>query len=204
MFGYSANPFLKSHLNIEDNLLLFDLLRQGNESAFEKIYKQYWAELYNAAYKRLPEKEKCQDIIQNVFTDLWTRRATLTIENPSAFLHTAVRFQVLKQISRGSKKNFLSESLSELVSPLESDGELLEKEAKSLVALYISALPPKRRNIFVLHYMEGLSTAKIAVQLNVSQKTVQNQLTTASQGLKFKLTHMLLLFLTFFALLFKQ
>ncbi|TKC05735.1 sigma-70 family RNA polymerase sigma factor [Pedobacter polaris] len=182
--------------NIENDISLFDLLKQGDESAFEKIYNRYWAELYNTAYKRLPEKEKCQDIIQNIFTDLWTRRAELEIDNPTAYLHTAVRFQVLKQISRSPKNTFITAHFeTELISPLASDSELLEKEVKTLIELYIAALPEKRKNIFLMHYFEGLSTASIATKLNVSRKTVQNQLTTASHALKFKLTHMFLLIL---------
>lgn len=194
--------FLKIQLNIEDEHALFALLKQGDEIAFSKIYKRYWIELYNSAYKRLPEKEKCQDIIQNIFADLWTRREIVEIENPTAYLHTAVRFQVLKQISRNPQNNFLSENfISELISPLATDGELLEKEVKNLIELYIQALPKKRRHIFVMHYFEGLTTAKIAMQLNISQKTVQNQLTTASHALRFRLTHMFLYVLVILSLL---
>lgn len=194
--------FLKTNVNIENESFLFALLKQGDEAAFEKIYKRYWRELYNAAHKRLPEKEKCQDIIQNIFADLWTRRADLEIDNPTAYLHTAVRFQVLKQITRSPKNSFISTQFeADLISPLASDGDLLEKEVKTLIELYIAALPEKRKNIFLMHYFEGLSTTNIAIQLNVSRKTVQNQLTTASHGLRFKLTHMFLWFLVLLALL---
>jgi len=187
--------FLKTHVNIDDESFLFALLKQGDETAFEKIYKLYWVELYNAAYKRLPEKEKCQDIIQNIFADLWTRREEVDIDNPTAYLHTAVRFQVLKQITRTPKNSFISTQFEkELISPLATDSGLLEKEAKNLIELYIAALPEKRKNIFLMHFYEGLSTANIAFKLNVSRKTVQNQLTTASHGLRFKLTHMFLWF----------
>ena len=182
---------LTNPLHIENDRVLFDLLKQGDQAAFEQIYRRYWAELYNAAYKRLPEKEKCQDIVQNVFMSLWTRRAEVVLDNPTAYLHTAVRFQVLKHISRQPQGSFLTEIFqNELISPLETDAELLEKEAKSVITYFIAALPRKRREIFVMHYFEGLSTAKIAVNLEISQKTVQNQLTTASHALRLKLTHM--------------
>lgn len=185
-------------MNIERNSAhddaLFDLLKQGDEAAFGKIYKLYWVELYNSAYKRLPEREKCQDIIQNIFTDLWNRKAELSLENPLAYLHTAVRFQVLKHIARSPKSSFFAESFeNELISPLQADGMLLEREVAELVELFIKALPEKRRKIFVLHYFEGLSTAQIAVELKISQKTVQNQLTTATHALRLKLTHLFLL-----------
>ncbi|WP_379083918.1 sigma-70 family RNA polymerase sigma factor [Pedobacter sp. UC225_65] len=158
-----------------------------------RFYKLYWTQLFNTAYKRLPEKEKCNDIIQNVFTDLWNRRATLDLDNPSAYLHTAVRFQVLKQVSRNPKNNAFTESFeTELISPLTTDGEVLEKEVKVLIELFIKALPQKRRDIFLMYYFKGLSTSQIANQLNVSQKTVQNQLATASNALRLRLTQLFL------------
>ncbi|SFA52397.1 RNA polymerase sigma-70 factor, ECF subfamily [Pedobacter suwonensis] len=179
--------------NNEHDHDLFDLLKQGDEVAFGKIYTLYWIELYNAAYKRLPEKEKCQDIIQNIFTDLWNRKAELDLANPVAYLHTAVRFQVLKHIARSPKNSFFGESFeNKLISPLQTDGILLEKEVAELITLFIKALPEKRRKIFVMHYFDGLSTAKIAFELNISQKTVQNQLTVATQALRLRLTHLFL------------
>jgi len=185
---------LEASRNSENDFYLFDLLKQGDEEAFSKIYKLYWPELYNAAYKRLPEKEKCQDVIQNVFADLWNRKAELDLQKPLAYLHTAVRFQVLKHMHKSSKNNSFSEVFEQkLISPLQTDGALLEKEVRGLIELFIKALPEKRRKIFLLHYFEGLSTAKISVQLNVSQKTVQNQLATATHALKFRLTHMFLI-----------
>lgn len=182
---------------IESEQLLFALLRQGNSAAFEKIYRRYWSSLYTSAYKRLPDKEKCKDIIQNVFMSLWTRREEITIDNPVAYLHTAVRFQVLKHISRDPRAAFFNETFErEIISPLASDASLLEKEAKMLIQHYIEALPKKRRHIFILYYFEGLSTANIAVRLNVSRKTVQNQLHTASHALRLKLTQFLVLLLS--------
>jgi len=192
---------LNANRNSENDIYLFDLLKQGDEGAFSKIYKLHWTELYNAAYKRLPEKEKCQDIIQNVFADLWNRKAELDLQKPLAYLHTAVRFQVLKHLYKNSRNNSFNTVFEErLISPLQTDGALLEKEVRVLIELFIKALPEKRRKIFLLHYFEGLSTAKISIQLNIAQKTVQNQLTTATHALKFRLTHLfLLLFLLYFS-----
>lgn len=190
--------------NREHDDALFDLLKQGDEAAFVKIYNLYWVELYNAAYKRLPEKEKCQDIIQNVFTDLWNRKAELDLEKPLAYLHTAVRFQVLKHIARSPRNSFFGKSFeNELISPLQADGILLEREVGLLLELFIKALPEKRRNIFIMHYFEGLSTSKIAFELNISQKTVQNQLTTATQALRLRLTHLFLVVSVLISAIFK-
>ena len=52
-------------------------------------------------------------------------------------------------------------------------------------------LLPKRRKIFLMHYYEDLSTSEIAKQLNISQKTVQNQLITASTYIRARFAHLL-------------
>ncbi|WP_345950723.1 sigma-70 family RNA polymerase sigma factor [Mucilaginibacter sp. PAMB04274] len=179
------------NVNINDDLKLFALLKQGDNQAFEDIYNKYWYDLYKTAFKRLNDKEKCRDIVQNVFTDLWNRRNELEILNLQAYLHTAARFQALKAISKLSNKTIFIEAFnSNITSGLQSDENLLKKEAQKLVEQFIKALPAKRRKIFVMHYMNDLSTAHIAQELSLSQKTVQNQLTTASHALRLKLTHL--------------
>ena len=59
-----------------------------------------------------------------------------------------------------------------------------EKELEELAQSWIDALPEKRRKIFLLHFRENLSTKEIAEKLGITQKTVQNQLGTASQDFK--------------------
>jgi RNA polymerase sigma-70 factor (ECF subfamily) len=182
---------LSNNANIEDDLTLFALLQQGDNPAFEHIYNKYFSSLFNTAYKRLNDRDMCQDVVQNVFTDLWKRRTELEIRDLQAYLHTAVRFQVLKVIARHSgRTTFVADFDKEIISSLHADEILLDKEARTLVEQFIDALPAKRRAIFIRHYIDELSTAQIALELNVSQKTVQNQLSTASYALRLRLTHL--------------
>jgi RNA polymerase sigma-70 factor (family 1) len=179
------------NVNIENDSILLALLKQGNNQAFENIYNKYWYGLFKTAFKRLADKEKCQDVVQNVFTDLWNRREELEIRDLQAYLHTAVRFQVFKAIKKQSgQTTFIDVFETEIISNLQADESLLNREAKKLVDQFINALPAKRRTIFIRHYMDQLSTAQIANELNVSQKTVQNQLITASHALRLRLTHL--------------
>ncbi len=181
-----------AEFDFEDDLFLFALLKQGDGGAFENIYKKYWPNLFKSAYKRLPDKNRCQDIVQNVFTDLWNRKGQLDIRNLQAYLHTAVRFQVLKAIARSNAQTAFTEVFdTTIASSLQADEILLNKEAKQLIEQFIAALPERRRNIFLMHYMEELTTAHIAATLNLSQKTVQNQLATAAQALRLRITHLI-------------
>jgi RNA polymerase sigma factor (sigma-70 family) len=174
---------------LSDHELLL-LIKQEDQRAFDSIYQKYWQDLYNTAYKRSRDKEQCRDIVQNVFIDLWARRSELVIENLPAFLHTAVRFQVFKEITRKPAAAMFLDDLDLIISsPIHTDDPLLEKEIIDLLGYWIAALPAKRRLIFLLHYKEELSTRDISARIGVSRKTVQNQLTTASQSLRIRLTH---------------
>jgi RNA polymerase sigma-70 factor (family 1) len=175
-----------------EELLL--LLQQDGDEGFSIVYRQFWPSLYNSAYKRLRDKEKCQDVVQNVFTDLWHRRKKITINNLAAYLHTAVRFQVYKQsLKTPVSIDFYGVFEELLESPFTADESVLSSELSNLIELWIAALPTKRRKIFLMHYYENLSTKEIADKLNISQKTVQNQINTASTYIKNRFAHLIIL-----------
>jgi len=128
-----------------DNELLLGL-KAGNQKSFSDIYEKYWKNLYNSAYKRLKNNEKSKDVVQNVFTSLWDRRQEVTIHNLSAYLHTSVKFQVYKQAIKAPQvAEFLEAFENILVSPVNTEDDVLEKEILSLIKAWIEALPPKRK-----------------------------------------------------------
>ncbi|QNK64776.1 sigma-70 family RNA polymerase sigma factor [Pedobacter sp. PAMC26386] len=170
------------------------LLNEGDQLAFTEIYRKYWEKIYISAYRRLKDKEQCRDIVQNVFAALWERRAEVVIKGLSAYLHTAIRFQVIKYVTRKPQNSELTESFENLISsPIQTDNQLFEKEVIKLLNLYIAALPKKRKEIFLLYHVEGISTSQIAEKLGISQKTVQNQINTVNQALRVRLQNLLVI-----------
>ncbi|QEH42165.1 RNA polymerase sigma factor [Chitinophaga sp. XS-30] len=164
---------------------LLQMLSQNDSTAFEILYDIYWESLYNTAYKRLQHEEHCKDAVQDVFADLWTRRKELEIDNLGAYLHTAVRFQVLKLVNRHSTRNtYFDPFETVLISYMNADGKVREKELSRIITAWMEELPRKRREIFLLYFEQERTTKEIAAQLNISQKTVQNQLGTAMQSLQ--------------------
>ncbi len=162
---------------------LIQLISQDNEQAFEELWSRYWKLAYNTAYKRLKDEDQCRDIVQDVFTDLWVRRNTLNIENLPAYLSTAVRYKVYKTLARAKVNTHFFDTFEAMLRPAGSaDNVIIEKELSKLAQAWLQTLPEKRRKIFKLHYIDNLSTKEIAQQLNISQKTVQNQLGLASDS----------------------
>ena len=169
------------------------LLHQGDEPAFAELYNRYWLELYNTAYQRLKNKEQVEDIIQDVFVKLWIRRAEIQIENAQAYLHTAIRFRVFNYVEREAVHESFFEPFETIgFSSSTADEKVLEKELLDLVYAYINTLPEKRKQIFLLYIKDNLSTREIAERLNISQKTVQNQLGTAMQNLHTRIAPILI------------
>lgn len=164
---------------------LYELVKSGDDNAFTMLYRRHWKSMFNSAYKRLLCRDQSQDIVQNIFINLWERRSSLEITNLQAYLHTAVRFQVFRFTSRQAEHSQLLQSFESTLAAIgRADDNLLEDEVLALVSLWIKALPEKRRQIFLLHCFDGRSTAEIANELNISQKTVQNQINTASVELR--------------------
>ncbi|GEP95869.1 RNA polymerase sigma factor [Chitinophaga cymbidii] len=175
---------------------LFLLLQEDDRTAFNFIYRRYWKTLYDIAYRSLQDPAQAADIIQDLFTALWLHRRDWQIENPGAYLYTAVRSRILNYVQRDLVKDAFYEPFEAIAtSSFTADGLIREKEMMHLVVQYIDTLPVKRREIFLLHFADRLSTQEIASRLGLAQKTVQNQLHTAVQGLfaKAGLTAFLLL-----------
>lgn len=171
---------------------LLSLIREDDRAAFSRLYKAYWPELYSTIYKRTHDRAQSEDIIQNVFADFWLRRERLHIENLGGYLHTAVRHQLYKLISRNPERAQHLDAFEELIiSPLAADNPLREKEIAELIRLWLEALPEKRRQIFLMHYTEELSTREIAERLGISQNTVQSQLFRANESLRTRLAQFL-------------
>ncbi len=187
MFAYMGNGLLC------DSILL-EHFRNGDNLAFEEIYKRYWHVLLNTAYKRLQNADASKDVVQNVFTDLWARRNVAEISNLKAYLYQATKFQSYKYFSKFHLNSPFYELLDDmLVSGCSADENLLDKEINILLQKWIEALPGKRKTIFLLRFKHRLTTNEIAGRLNVSQKTVQNQLGVAGSWMKKNIESLLFL-----------
>jgi RNA polymerase sigma factor (sigma-70 family) len=175
---------------------LTTLFIEGDEEAFVEIYRRNWQTMFNSAYKRLEDESQCEDLVQNIFVDLWERRQTVAIDNLSAYLLTAVKFQVIKYSTRRRSTAPLIDNFENyLISPLTSEDHLLDSEIAELVTLWIEALPEKRRMAFVMYYLEGMSTTQISEKLGITQKTVQNQIANASENIRNQVSKVFIFFI---------
>ncbi|MBT34566.1 MAG: RNA polymerase sigma-70 factor [Thalassobius sp.] len=164
----------------DDKLLVF--IRKDEQAAFLEIYQRYWARLYKYAYNVIQNQPACEDIIQEIFLDLWNRRKELLISNLQAYLYKSVKFQIFKYL----RKNEIEQKHLSLINKIQFVNNTEEyinvEELEQLLDKSISQLPEKCREIFYMSRFEQKSYQEIAQKLNISTQTVKNQV---SKALKF-------------------
>ncbi|WAC39478.1 RNA polymerase sigma factor [Pedobacter sp. SL55] len=162
--------------NVDDQYLLTQM-KGDDESAFHLLYDRYWEQVYNAAYKRLKDADYAKDITQDIFLQLWSRRKELNIAFVPSYLYMSVRNNVFKWMEKEQRFTTIPDLLSCLEQRSDrADVELLRKEFMAKYEAMVNSLPAAQQTIFKLRFHEDLSTKEIAEKLNISRKTVQNQL----------------------------
>ncbi len=176
---------------------LWKLVRLSNFQAFDEIYDRYWSKMYYAAYKVIKNHGASEDIVQEVFTDLWMKRKDTLISCLSAYLYGMVRNQVFNYLrSNNISKTHLERmnhiSFVEQTEQIVNFNQLQESYNKS-----VNTLPERCREVFKLSRNENLSIKEIAQRLDISPKTVENQITKALKYLRLALKESALLAIFF-------
>lgn len=165
--------------------ILLQRLREGNHLSYRELFDRHWQRTYNAVYKRLKDHKCAEDITQDIFMNLWLRRDLVEIDNLPAYLATAARYGVY----RAMEQQQVFVPVEDLVDVLRSstdnaDAPLLIKEFFLAFEEAVGGMPPARQQIFRMRYIEGLTPEEIAERLNISPKTVRNQLGRALSAFK--------------------
>ena len=172
------------------------MLASGSENTFKIVYQKYWQRLFLSAYNVLKDKEACEDIIQDIFVSLWQRRESLNINTSlPAYLFTATRYQVFHHIKKSTGRPELFKNLEKRFLTDAPDMTLYAKDMQEKINTAVNNLPEKCRNIYKLSREHQLSYKEIAYHLQISTKTVENQLSIALKKLRDALGDFMLFFL---------
>ncbi|MGA8264324.1 MAG: RNA polymerase sigma-70 factor [Ignavibacteriaceae bacterium] len=161
-----------------DNRIL-QSIKLDDKLSFERVYKQYWSKLYIYAFNVLKEREICEDIVQEIFIDLWTKRHAIKITDLNSYLYQSVKYQIFNCFRKNKYKKLLLMKFDLFVEQYAIDELYEQKELKEEINDIISKLPEQRRRIFQMSRRDGLSNKEISDNLNVSVQTVRNQISTS-------------------------
>lgn len=173
----------------DDKEILINDLSAGRKEAFEYLFTTYYPRLRNYASHFIADVDDTEDIIQDCFVNLWSRRAMLTGVSLSSMLFTMVRngclnFLKHKAIAEGYNTQTLrqvsgSEALYNLDFLGSADEELLYHELQRQINDTLQQLPERTRQVFMMSRLEGLKNREIAEQLGISVKVVEKHISQA-------------------------
>ncbi|UOB17901.1 RNA polymerase sigma factor [Abyssalbus ytuae] len=172
---------------------LVNQLSHNSKEAFNSLYKIYWEKLYSFSFKMSGDKEFSENVVQDVFVDLWNKRKSLKITSSiEGYLVQAVKYQVFKSYRYKKFNPTVIESEFEkyLIENIpDNNSELIEK-----VYLAINKLSEKRKQILLMHKLQELDIEQISHELKISKQTVKNQLSSAIKQLRIDLKKVAYLF----------
>jgi RNA polymerase sigma-70 factor (ECF subfamily) len=161
----------------------FDWATLNNEQVFKDLYKRYFVQLYRFAVSLVHCNETAEEIIHDVLVNLWKKRNSFSeIENLNTYLYVSVRNLCLNSIRDEGKHHHVDiETLYDEQSSGSVDPEslLISKEKLQGLNNVIDQLPARCKLIFRLVKEDGLKYKQVAAVLNISVKTVENQMTIA-------------------------
>lgn len=180
--------------------VLFSFVRQGKVEAFRVLYERYWEGMYRQAMAMTSCSDAAKDIVQEVFVELWDKRANLDIQlSVKAYLNRMTRNKILNVYTHQKVHEKYMLSLVDYFKAGENKTDYLLREnlVRDRISQEIAALPSKMRQIFEMSRNGNMSYKEIAEELQISDKTVKKQVSNALKILKTKLdiVYFLVLFL---------
>ena len=173
---------------IVDDRILLERLKKGDSACFEIIYSKYSGKLYNYVLNiSKGDFYLAEEIVQNVFIKIWEIRQHIDTEGSfNSFVFTVGKnlyLNALKSRMQGFLYHeYVMEHSSELANSVEEEVEfkMLEEQINTL----IEQLPPARRQVYILSRLKHVPNREIAQMLNISENTVESQLTKATQFMR--------------------
>lgn len=167
------------------------------EDVFEEYFHSFYEGLHRYAFSILKNNEDAKDIVQSAFTNLWEKRNEVDIRHSArAYLYTAVHNLSLNMIRNKKVRDMhLNRQIFAPAKPYAASD--YEEEAKNIQSL-IEMLPPVCREVFCKSRFEQRKYADIALDLNISVKTVEAHMGKALKILRTLTSAMILTVVVFF------
>lgn len=169
---------------------IVNAIRQGQESAFEQMFRTYYERLCRYADTLLKDADEAEEMVQTVFLTIWEKRAELEITlSLKAYLYRAVHNHCLNRIKHFSVRETHREySLYFQADGYDSVTEAIQaNELEERIERAVSKLPEQCQVVFRMSRFDEMKYQEIADQLGLSVKTIENQIGKALRIMRHEL-----------------
>jgi RNA polymerase sigma-70 factor (ECF subfamily) len=202
----STNKYLiMDEVNNKTDFELIKKIQSGNKPSFKVLFDKYYTQMTKTAYLIVKDKDIAEEIVQEFFIKFWIKRQEININSSvKSYLFQSIRFRSLNYYRDNKRNNIESLEIIEINGSINNqiddyDYDIVMKKLSTA----IDTLPEKCKRIFLMSRKENLTYKQIAKKLELSQKTVENQMGIALKKLREKLKPMLQYLVCLLAILLK-
>lgn len=162
-------------------------LQRGEHKAFEDVFLAYFTKVKYFILQLVRNESEAEELAQDVFVKLWINHSSIQADKSfDAYLFTMANnaaYNYLKhKIVKDNYQELVTGTPAEFVSTPE---ELMyAKEISLLIEMTVNQMPDQRKKIFRMSRNRGYSNEQIAIELKITKKTVENQLSLALKELR--------------------
>lgn len=175
--------------DLQDQKLLFKL-KKGNQIAYKKLFHKYYDQLCFFTDQIVNENEASEEIVQDLFVNLWLKRSTLNITSSlKYYLYTACKNRAYNYLAKVNRRNMILEQeiIFNAFSTDIPDSALINDELKVFLHTAINKLPSQAKKVFELKYLQMKKQREIAQILDISENTVEKHMGNALKQLRISL-----------------
>ncbi|WP_400071645.1 RNA polymerase sigma factor [Zobellia russellii] len=185
--------------NHSDDLLVTQF-KEGNKRAFQALFEKYWEAMFIKANSILGNRAAAEDIIQEVWINLWKHRKKRDIVNFEAYLFKSVSYGCFKYLRDNKFNNTQLKVISSLslISEAEIEGQHNLAHVQTILDASLNELSPRCQQIFRLSRMEHATNEEIAMRFGISKRSVENQVSLALKVIRQHMATLQVIFLYFF------
>ena len=162
-------------------------IQKGDIAAFEALFHQYYSGLCGYAESLVGTKEVAEEVVQDVFYNIWKNRESLRIrQSLQSYLYRSAFNNSMMHLRKMRREHFMEDvSRPEPRVDAPDPAQLIQlDEVSGLIQQTLESLPERTREIFRLNRQEGLKYREIALKLSISEKTVEANMGRALKALR--------------------
>jgi RNA polymerase sigma-70 factor (ECF subfamily) len=182
---------------------LMQEIKADNMFAFDVLYKKYCKRVYKFGYSILKSPEDSENLMQDVFLNLWENRHKVEKDSSiKSYVFTITYNSAISIIRKKARQSEFVEYLKTLQEINEEpvNTELEYNDLVNKLDEIIKGLPPRQREVYMLHKVEGLKYREIAERLIISVNTIENHMSRALKTIREKLGNYSLIAILFWYL----
>ena len=156
--------------------------------AFTALFDRYWFILYKTANKYISDPDTCEELVHDLFLNIWNRRKYLNITDFKSYLNASTRYLVYSFLKKSNHLSivYLESYPEETKLTLENGGHenMIYHDLENEMEDCLKQLPKRSSEIFLLSRKHHLTNNEIAERLGISKRSVENQITHALKYLR--------------------